>query len=139
MENRYKKNLAFLISSGASLILLLLIFLFGTKSTDFTCIRSLGQTECTVVQNHRLLSPTEIKIHSPIAVDINECDTQDLFGKTHSSSRYGCVNRAEIRSKGVSYKINIYSGQDRQAVHAVAKEINEFLLSSNAPSFHKRF
>jgi hypothetical protein len=139
MENHYKKNLAFLISCGVSLILLLLVFLFGTKSTDFTCVRSLGQTECTIVRNHRLLAPTEIKIRSPIAVDINECERQDIFGKTHSSSRYGCLNSAELRSKGVSYKINVYSAQDRQAVYAVAKEINEFLLSSNAPLFHKRF
>ncbi len=114
-------------------------FLFGTQSTEFTCIRSLGQTECTMVRNHRLLAPTEIKIRSPIAVDINECEEQDMFGKTHSSSNYGCVNGAELRSKGVSYKINIYYSQNRQAVYAVAKEINEFLLTSNAPSFHKRF
>jgi hypothetical protein len=139
MENRYKKNLAFLISCGVSLILLLLVFLFGTKSTDFTCIRYLGKTECTIIRNHRLLNPTAIKILSPIAVDINECEGQDIFGKTHSSSRYGCVNSAELRSKGVSYRINVYSAQARQAVRAVAKEINEFLLSSNASSFHKRF
>jgi hypothetical protein len=139
MENYYKENLLFLISCGASLILALLIFLFGTQSTDFTCLRSLGQTECTIVRNHRLIGPTEIKIHNPIAIDINECEEQDIFGKTHSSSQYGCVNSAELRSKGVSYKINVYSAQDRQAVQAVAKEINEFLISSNVPTFHKRF
>jgi hypothetical protein len=125
--------------SGIVAILLSLSLLLSTKYTDFSCIRSLGKTECTLVRTFKLSRSSEIKIHNPVAVDLSECDRQDIFGKTYSSTRCGNFSSADIRSKDVSYKINIYSGRDRQAVRAVAKEINEFLLSSNEPSFHKRF
>jgi hypothetical protein len=139
-ENVFLDGLIFLVLFGGIVaIFLSLSLLLNTKYTDFTCIRSLGHTECILVRTFQFSKSSEIKIHNPVAVDLSECDKQDIFGKTYSSTRCGNLSSADIRSKDVSYKINIYSGQDRQAVRAVAKEINEFLLSSNAPSFHKRF
>jgi hypothetical protein len=139
-ENIFLDILIFIfLFCGMLAIFFSVSLLLSTKYTDFACVRSLAQTECNLVRTFQFSKSAEIKIHNPIAVDINECDRKDVFGKTHLSTRCGNISSADIRSKGVSYKINIYSGQDRQAVRAVAKEINEFLLSSNAPSFHTRF
>jgi hypothetical protein len=140
----YKRNvfidalIALILICGIFAVFLSVLWLGSGGYTDFSCVRSLEQTECTLSRTYRFSKSSDIKIHNPIAVDINEHDRKDIFGKTRSSHS-GSISRAEIRSKDVSYKINIYSGYDRQAVRAVAKEINEFLLSSNAPSFHKRF
>ncbi len=125
-----------LLFSGILAVFLSVSFLLSTKYTDFSCVRSLGQTECTLVRTFQFSKSAEITIHNPVAVDLSECE--NLFGQT-SSSPCKTPSSADIRSKDVSSKINIYSGQDRQAVRAVAREINEFLLSSNASSFHKRF
>jgi hypothetical protein len=121
------------------LVFLLMNVLFKMQPTDFRCIRLSEGIECVLTRNSQFLKPTEIKIHNPVADDLNECDIKDIFG--NDSHEEGCSgSRAEIRSKGVSYKITIfYSVLDRQAVRTVAKEINEFLLSSNAPTFYKRF
>jgi hypothetical protein len=127
-----------LLLGGMVIFFLLTSVLFKTEPTDFSCTRSLEGAECVLIRKSQFLKPTEIKIHNPVAVDLNECDVKDIFG--NDSYEEGCYgSRAEIRSKGVSYKIGIYYGRDRQAVRAVAKDINDFLLSSNASSFHIRF
>ena len=143
-ENVFLDGLAyFLISTGILLALALLLSFFGrnfgTHYTDFTCTRSFEGVECNLVRHTRSLKSTEIKIHNPIAVDINAHEITDIFGKHSYDRDYFGSSSAEIRSKGVSYKINIYGGLDSHKVNAIAREINEFLLSSNAPSFHKRF
>jgi hypothetical protein len=141
----YKKNvfidaaIALILICGIFTLLLSIFWLSTGGYTDFSCIRSPGQTECILSRTYRFSKSSDIKIPNPIAVDISETYRKDIFGNEYSSYGSGGISRAEIRSKGVSYKINIYSGYDRQAVRAVAKDINEFLLSSNAPSFHKRF
>jgi hypothetical protein len=136
-ENVFLDSLIFIIFfAGMLAIFLSVSLLLSTKYTDFSCVRSLGQTECTLVRTFQFSKSAEIKIHNPVAVDVNEC--KDIFGRD-SSSPCKTPSSADIRSKDVLSKTNIYSGQDRQAVRAVAREINEFLLSSNASSFHKRF
>jgi hypothetical protein len=128
------------ITIALALLLSLFGTIFGTQYTDFTCDRSLGDVECALVRHTKLLQPTEIKIHNPLAVAvINPCERKDIFGKYfYDTDCYGS-SRAEIRSKNVSYGIKLYGGSDSQKINAIAREINEFLLSSNASSFHKRF
>jgi hypothetical protein len=141
----YKKNV--FIDALIALILicviftvLLSVFWLGTGGyTDFSCVRSVGQTECVLSRTYRFSRSSDIKIHNPIVVDVSQMRRKNIFGNDYSSYGSGGISRAEIRSKDTSYKINIYSGYDRQAIRAVAQEINEFLLSSNALSFHKRF
>jgi hypothetical protein len=129
-ENVFLGNLiAILLLCGIWAIFLLVLWL-GTGYTEFSCFRSVEGVECTLNRTYQLSKSSEIKIYNPIAVDIDDYkdpDTGTPFVK------------AVIRSKDVSSKVNIYSGYNFKDVRAVAKEINEFLLSSNAPSFHKRF
>ena len=130
-ENVFLDGLIFLVLFSVILaIFLSLSLVLSTKYTDFTCVRSLGQTECTLVRTFQFSKSAEVKIYNPIAVDLNECDRENIFGKTYSSTRCGnSTSSADIRSKGVSYKINIYSGQDRQAVRAVAKACEKLIVS----------
>jgi hypothetical protein len=131
---------ATVITIALALLLSLFGTIFGTQYTDFSCDRSLGDVECELVRHTNFLQPTEIKIHHPLAVAvINSCDKKDIFGKySYDNDCYGS-SHAEIRSKNVSYGIKLYAGSDIHKVNAIAREINEFLLSSNAPSFYKRF
>jgi hypothetical protein len=133
----------FLISSGVLLTLVLIASLygtnFGTYYTDFACAHSIEGVECNLVKHTRSLRLTEIKIHNPVGVDINTCEIKDIFGKHYYDPDCYGSSSAEIRSKGVSYKIKIYGGLDSHKVNAIAREINEFLISSNTPSFYKRF
>ena len=93
---------------------------------------------CPSIQDFKLLVKNCLINNCPVTIeDIKICE--DIFGRDYSSPACKTPSSANIRSKDGSSKINIYYGQDRQAVRAVAREINEFLLSSNAPSFHKRF
>ncbi len=142
----YHKNNIFLdgliyclLLGGMVIIFLLTGVLFKMEPTDFSCTRSLEGVECTLIRKSQFLKPTEIKIHNPVAVDINNCHREDIFGRHYSDPDCYGSSSAEIRSKGVSYKIKIYGGRDYKTVNAIAREVNEFLLSSNAPSFHKRF
>jgi hypothetical protein len=102
----------------------------GTGYTDFSCFRSPDGIECTLNRTYQLSKSSEIKIHNPIVVDIDDYINPD------SGTPFVT---AVIRSKDVSSKVTVYSGYNFKDVQVVAKEINEFLLSSNAPSFHKRF
>jgi hypothetical protein len=128
-----------LLLGGMVLIFLLPRVIFKMEPTDFSCIRSSEGVECILIRKSQFLKPTEIKIHNPVMVDINNCHREDILGKDYYDPDCYGSSSAEIRSKGVSYKINIYGGYDSHKVNTVARDINEFLLSSNAPSFHKRF
>jgi hypothetical protein len=128
--NVFLDNLiAILLLCGIWAIFLLVLWL-GTGYTDFSCFRSPEGIECTLNRTYQISKSAEIQIHNPIAVDIDDYKSPDT-GTT--------LMTAVIRSKGVASKVDIYSGYNFKDVHTVAKEINEFLLSSNVPSFHKRF
>jgi hypothetical protein len=133
-KNVFLDGLLYIIfSCGILTVFFLPLLLFQTTSSDFSCVRSVGGIECILVKSSLFSSvfrSGEIKIHNPIAVDINKHINNEA--STFEES-------ADIRSQNVSYTTNIYSGYDYQTVRAIAKEINEFLLSSNAPSFQKRF
>jgi hypothetical protein len=92
----------FFVSSVILLTLALLASLFGTNFgthyTDFTCTRSVEGVECNLVRHTRSLKSTEIKIHNPIAVDINAHEIKDIFGKHSYDSDYLGSSSAEIRS-----------------------------------------
>ncbi len=128
-----------LFLGGMVLCFLLPRLLFKMEPTDFSCTRSIEGVECMLIRKSQFLKPTEIKIHNPVVVDINNCHREDIFGKHYYDPHCYGSSSAEIRSKGVSYKIKIYGGSDSHKVNSIAREINEFLLSSNASSFHKRF
>ena len=128
-----------LLLGGMVLIFLLPRVLFKMEYTDFSCIRSSKSVECVLTRKSQFLKSTEIKIHNPVAVDINNCHRKDILSKDYYDPDCYGSSSAEVRSKGVSYKINIYGGYDSYKVNAIARDINRFLLSSNAPSFHKRF
>jgi hypothetical protein len=141
----YKKNvfidalIALILICGIFAVPLSVLWLGSGGYTDFSCVRSLGQTECTLSRTYRFSQSADIKIHNPAVVDIQERYKKDIFGNNYSSYGSGGISHAVIKSKDASHTTNIYSGYDRAAVRAVAKEINEFLLSSSEPSFQKRF
>jgi hypothetical protein len=110
---------------------LLPIWLFEAGVTDLSCIRSLDGVECKLVRKSPFFKISEVEIHHPIAVDLSQDE--------HYRRRIVPITRAEIRSENVSYKINIYYGYDWETARTIAKEINEFLLSSNTASFHTVF
>jgi hypothetical protein len=124
---------------GALLIISLPLLLFGTRSTDFSCIRSSGETECNLIREALLFKTGVIKIHNPIEVNVYETPGIDSFGKAKYYSSSGDVVFAKISSKNVISKIEVYRGYDKQFARDITKEINVFLRSSNASSFHKRF
>jgi hypothetical protein len=129
-ENVFLDNLiAIFLLCGIWAIFLFVLWL-GTGHTDFSCFRSLEGTECTLNRIYQLSKSSEIKVHNPIAVDIDDYINPD------SGTPF---ITAVIRSRNASSKVTVYSGYNFKDVQAVAKEINEFLLSSNEPSFHKRF
>jgi hypothetical protein len=124
---------------GALLIISLSLLLFGTRSTDFSCIRSSGKTECNLIREALLFKTGVIKIHNPIEVNVYETPRIDSFGRAKYYSSSGDVVFAKISSKNVPSKIEVYRGYDHQFARDITKEINEFLRSSNVLSFHKRF
>ena len=129
-ENLFLDNLiAIFLLCGIWAVFLLVLWL-GTGYSDFSCLRSPEGVECTLNRTYQLSKSSEIKIHNPVAVDIDDYINPD------SGTPFV---QAVIGSKNISAKVIIYSGYSFKDVDAVAKEINEFLLSSNAPSFHKRF
>ena len=124
---------------GMLLIISLPLLLFGTRSTDFSCVRSSGQVECNLMREALLFKTGVIKIHDPVEVNVYETPGVNSFGRAKYYSSSGDVVFAKISSRNVPSKIEVYRGYDKQFARDITKEINEFLLSSNAPSFHKRF
>jgi hypothetical protein len=132
-KNIFLDNLKYAVLLCAILLACLLpMWLFGTGVTDLACVRSLDGVECSLVRRSRFFKISEIEIHHPIAVDLSQ-------DERHSRGTIVSVARAEIRLENVSYKTNIYYGYDLEVASTIAREINEFLLSSNTHSFHKVF
>lgn len=139
-ENVFLDGLIYLtFLCGMLLIISLPLLLFGTRSTDFTCIRSSEKVECNLVREALLFKTGVIKIHDPVEINLYEVPGVNSFGKAKYYSSSGTVVFAKISSRDVSSKIEVYRGYDHQFARDIIKEINEFLLSSNEPSFHKRF
>ncbi len=113
---------------GIGFLAILAFLLFGTISTDLSCVRTVLGIECSLTHNTSLLKMNPIKICDPIAVDIK---------RTHGKGGYSYT--AELRSGYFSYNFPLLSDYSFKAVQSAADEVNTFLLSSNQPSFFKSF
>jgi hypothetical protein len=116
------------------MLFLLSQYLFGIRYAELTCNRDGQGIECELVHHTLLFNSSEIKIHNPIAVDI-----EDYARKRYSSGPSSLQTTAKIRSKDTSHQVYFYSGYDYQAVKKVASQVNEFLLASDASYFHEKF
>jgi hypothetical protein len=84
---------------GMGLIAVLAFLLFGTISTDLTCIRSSAVIECSLVRNTALLKMSKIKILDPQAVDITTIERHGM----KSAAFY----HAAIRAVNSSHRIEL--------------------------------
>jgi uncharacterized Fe-S cluster-containing radical SAM superfamily protein len=75
----------------------------------------------------------EVKIIDPTSVQVIETMQPEY---QNYQQRYF---RAEIISTYPPIKLPLYSDNTDKVVRSLAKEINEFLLSPNTTSFHKKF
>ena len=114
---------------GLSLLTLLAFLLFGTISTDLTCVRSSSSSvECSLVRNTPLLKMSALKILEPLAADVTE-------HRTKATTSYN----VEIRAAHISYTLTLLSAFDYKVAQNAANEVNTFLHSSNESLFSKRF
>lgn len=127
-EKKFPRKLAYW--GGLGLVVLFLVLLFVTVSTDLRCERSASGVECGLIQNTTLLKMQEIKILDPIAVDVT----------THRRKKYSTASySAEIRSSHISYTVPLLTSYSYEVAQSAANEVNKFLLSSQEPLFSKRF
>jgi hypothetical protein len=128
-EMLFSKKVIYWALGIVSLLTLLGFLLFGTISTDLSCIRSpLNSIECNLIRNTTLLRMSPIKILDPLAVDV--------IIRHH---RRVTFYTAEIRMPNVSYTLPIISTYNYKSAQDTADTVNTFLLKSKSVSFSKRF
>ena len=122
------------------LITLTVFLLFGTTSSDLTCVRlvdsasvdssSKPSVECKLIRHSAIQTMSSIKLIDPVAVDITE--QVPSRGRVNSYS-------ADLRLTNLPYTVPLLSSYDFDVVRQVKQEVNDFLLHSDASSFSTHF
>jgi hypothetical protein len=132
-ENIFLDTLIFsAILIGILLSILLFFSLPTIKSNDLTCSRSPKGVECSWLRDTQFAKNIEFKIIDPTSVRV----IQDTKVGRNTSLPYFT---AEITYAHPPIHLPLYSDYNDKIVRSLAQEINEFLLSPNTHSFHKKF
>lgn len=126
---RFAEKAFYAVLIGIGLFVLLRFLLFEPVSAELTCSRSSQNSiACTLVRTAPLRRMSPIQILDPVAVDVI----------THQRKRTYSYS-VEIRAANVPDKVPILSTYNYDFVQVPANKVNDFLLRSDAASFHGRF